>query len=343
MYLSQIQLQQFRSHHHAVFDFDPAVTVIVGPNGSGKTNILEAVYVVAAGKSFRDSDNELTRYGDDWWKLVATIDGGVREARYQNDKKSFIVHDKTISRLSGRSRMPVVLFEPDDLYMMHASPSSRRKYIDRFLSQTTVGYSTSLHRYERIVAQRNKFLKQSPHNDEDSVFVWDILLADEAEKIIRHRREVVQKWNQQLSGYYSNLASDSTVIEVEYTGVSSDNIKQQIVHLLKQRHNQDFITGITSVGPHRDDIVFSINHKPVATNASRGEVRSLVLALKKYETDVMAGHYETPPIVLLDDVFSELDISRQEELLKYFAGMQAIITTTSSPLQKVYRCIDLKG
>lgn len=329
MHISSLRLQNFRSYIDREFTFDPSVTIISGPNGSGKTNILEAIHVVSTGKSFRDGDDELTRYDQPWWKLQGGFDTGQREVRYQDGVKSLIIEDGEHKRFSKSHRIPVVLFEPDDLYLIHGSPGARRKYIDAVITAVTPGYATTLRRYERALAQRNRLLKSPRAVDEDELFVWDIMLAEQAELIVTRRKDLVSRWSAELSTSYSTIADTSSVVTARYhTVISGDHYKQSILNHLKAASTHDRLTGSTSVGPHRDDIEFFLDGKSCVSSASRGEIRSLVLSLKRSEIHSLVRYYDTKPLLLMDDVLSELDNNRQRNILGIGEGYQTILTTT---------------
>lgn len=333
--LSKLRLRQFRSYSDREFEFGPGTTIIAGPNGSGKTNILESIYVLAHGSSFRDGDEALLRHDTDWWQVQGEFGGVERELRFDGGKKQFYYEGERRGRFVRAHRMPVVLFEPDDLMMVHGSPSKRRQYIDHLLSQTIPSYSAALRRYERALAQRNRLLKHQSV-DTDTLFVWDITLAEEAEYIALRRDECIKRLNEHLSDYYSSIAHVKSRLEVNLvSSVDRDNYKQALITELQRRIDRDRATGFTSVGPHRDDIEFYLDGKNMVTNSSRGEVRSLVLAMKRFEIDQVAGAWQAPPLFLLDDVFSELDKTRQKQLIDGFYDQQMIITTTDHSFEGV--------
>ncbi|MBP7760300.1 DNA replication and repair protein RecF [Candidatus Saccharibacteria bacterium] len=328
MYISGIRLQNFRTYHEVDFTFNTDITVVVGPNGSGKTNLLEALYMVGYGKSFRDSDEHLTMYDYDWWKIMSNVDGTPREVRYHDKTKQFRIGEKSLLRLPRAQHLPVVLFEPDDLSLIHGAPASRRRYIDQLITHITPGYTTTLRRYERVVAQRNTLLRHQ-EIDHDTLFVLDIMLAELAEVIVVARNEIIRQWNERLSQYYSYIADAQTPISVNYhTPIDTNHYKQSLLSHLKSRLNHDHLTGSTSHGPHRDDYGFFVNNNPFVTTASRGEVRTLILALKQHEVHMIDTYHSTDSLLLLDDVFSELDTTRQKKLLTAYYDHQTIITTT---------------
>ena len=339
MTLREIHLQQFRSYTDKRFIFDPGVTVITGPNGSGKTNSLEAIYLMGYGKSFRDNDETLMGYGKNWWRVAATVDDTSRELRYETSAsistKTFIFENEKRGRFTSRYQLPIILFEPDDLLLVHGSPSRRRSYLDALLGRLSPSYATILRRYERALAQRNKLLKQSVSIDEDTMFIWDIALAEEATLIVAMRKDFIERANRVLSNYYSHIAEKEHQLEIRYVShVHSENYKQSLIHALKSRYDRDQATGFTSAGPHRDDIDFMMDNKDMELTASRGEIRTLLLSLKRIETDRYRDIFETTPLFLLDDVFSELDATRRKHLIDNFYDHQMIITTTNADIVK---------
>ena len=343
MNISTLRLQQFRNYQDATFTFADRVTVITGQNGIGKTNILEALHIVATGKSFRDPDDLLTQHNKDWWRITADYDGLTRDIRYKDTQKSFTINDKVFKRLSVNTALPVVLFEPDHLMLVHGSPQSRRKYIDNVISIITPGYATLLRRYERAMAQRNRLLK-SPEIDHDQLFVWDVGLSELATKIVYARRQYIDGWNQTLTGHYQEISHSNDTINVTYSDtVSLDRYTQTLLTKLRDSFERDRLIGGTSYGPHRDDYIFSIDKKDMAHTASRGEIRTLLLALKYHEAEKLRTLHDSPALFLFDDVFSELDESRQANVLDKHKEHQIVITTThvNAKQRKKYKIIEL--
>ncbi len=335
MVIQELRLENFRSYSRGHFNFSDTVTIISGPNGSGKTNLLEAVYYLGLGKSFRDSDEDLIKHSRDFFEVSGKVDDTTRAFRVLADnnetKKQFSYESEVRGRFTSRYRLPIVLFEPDDLLLLHGSPGKRRSYIDSLLSRLSPGYTSTLRRYERALAQRNRLLKQTVPSDEDMVFVWDITLAEEAATIYAQRQRLVEAANIVLSEYYSQIAGKEHTVIVQYnSSVDGGTYKQSLIHHLKARFQRDCLLGFTSVGPHRDDIEFIMNDQPMENNASRGEVRSLLLAIKRFEAAQLQEVFETAPLLLLDDVFSELDCTRRKQLTKHFYDHQMIITTTNA-------------
>lgn len=342
MKLQQLSLYNFRSYAEQTFEFSDKVTIITGPNGAGKTNILEAVYVLLRGKSFRDADDELIRFGEEWWRVVGKLGDQVREVRYEAGQprpKQLIVNDVSKGSFTSRQQLPVVLFEPDDLSMIHGTPGDRRRYIDDLLGKLHAPYLATLARYERALRQRNNLLRKSSSlaTLRDAVFVWDIALAEYGNEVQTRRRELISELSQNLSEEYSIIAKHTHRLTIEYLSKATGGT-QQLATLLAHSLEKDSLIGTTRVGPHRDDIQFFLDGQPVKQTASRGEVRTLVLALKLLEAKKLEKATANQPIIILDDVFSELDKDRQRfvEAQEY----QTIVTTTHAPRGK-WQNIDL--
>lgn len=345
MKLRKVTLNNFRSYEENSFEFSPDVTVITGQNGVGKTNILEAIYVLLQGKSFRDADDQLLRYDSEWWKVNGVFDDFERELRYQplqQRSKQLFVDGTQKGRFTYKHQVPVVLFEPDHLLLVHGSPSLRRAYLDTLLVALSPMYRSTLAKYERALQQRNNLLKKKlPYPQlKDAVFVWDVALSEYGAEIHAARAKLIETLNSSLSGYYSALAASDHTLVVAYEPTSKGG-SHALAHLLSQSLEKDMLRGFTGVGPHRDDISFLLDGKDARTTASRGEVRTIVLALKYAEIAELSTHTSALPILLLDDVFSELDASRQAALLANTNGIQKIITTTHAPAKTKDKVIRL--
>jgi len=334
--LSSLHLHQFRSHQDRLMTFDGQVTAIIGPNGSGKTNILEAIYTLLMGKSFRDGDDELISYDQDWYRVESVIDDVKRELRYQpsNKGKQLLVDGASKGRFTYRHQLPVVLFEPDDLLMIHGSPTARRKYLDDLLSRLSLPYRQTLHRYERVLTQRNNLLKQKQSRAQlqDNLFVWDVSLSELGAQLIRSRQELIEQINKELNTVYSSVAARPQQLQLAYIHPVTQVSETQIHHALTAHLDEDIRRGFTGIGPHRHDIDFLLNTQSAKTSASRGEVRSIVLSLKTLEIALLRDQYDTAPLLLCDDVFSELDEKRAAAVVEITQGStQMILTSTYIP------------
>lgn len=338
MSYSSLLVRQFRSYAQRELRLSSGVTVIVGPNGSGKTNLLEALYVVSQGTSFRTADKDLVRHGQSGFKLEAQYGDDERVVRYQLGQlphKQFLLNGAIRQRLSYQQKIPVVLFEPDDLRLIGGSPQRRREYLDNLCARLWPEAAACRGRYERTLLQRNNVLRQAVNSPtpllDDQLFVWDIKLAEYAAALVELRYRVLDAWNKYLSETYGHIASSPSKVAVIYhSSVPLQNYKSNLLHLLNNHRQQDIVRGFTSCGPHRDDFELHLNDMPAASSASRGEVRTLVLALKKTELQLFEQEHHIAPLLLLDDVFSELDVQRRQSLVSLMQHYQTVITTTDA-------------
>lgn len=291
------------------------------------------------GKSFRDGDEDLVHYEDDWWRIIGTVDGVTRDVRYQpslSRSKQLYIDEVTKGRLTYKHQLPVVLFEPDDLLVIHNSPSTRRSYIDTLVQKIDPTYKKTLTTYDRALLQRNNILKQhqSINMVKDAVFAWDLLLADYGAQIINKRQKVIAVINKEISKEYSLLAGKDSSVEIIYQPTIKGVTSSAIASHLSSGLRNDIHRGYTSIGPHRDDIDIILNQQLAKSTASRGEVRTIMLSLKLIEARMIIDARDISPLVLLDDVFSELDKKRQIQLLTATRELQTVITTTDSDIPK---------
>lgn len=332
MILKTLRVQNFRTHSDFILEIGEKSTLISGANGSGKTSLLEAIYFALQGTSFRSSDKEILRNdGSSWFRIdlkdskdsLRTI---IFNDAVQKSKKQFLVDGNKKARLSSNLRIPVVLFEPDDLQLLSGSPTRRRNFLDYFLSQIFPSFQLALARYNKALKQRNNLLKRD-NVSKDELFPWNLMLAEYGAEIISKRQDFLELLNSKIEEVYFEISGVKDEIEIDYLGEKIS--KNEILAILSENIERDKILGYTNFGPHKHDIQFIFNKKPAQNVASRGENRSLVLALKFIETDILADLTSKRPIVLLDDVFSELDDDRQKLLTKHFSKYQTIITSTN--------------
>lgn len=333
MIISSLQLQNIRTHEVFTHDLSPYVTLITGSNGSGKTSIIEAMMIALQGTSFKGTDTEILRHESEWWRIDIRSDDHERTIKFDpsksSGKKQFSIDSKISYRLASAYKYPVVLFEPDDLRLLHGSPSRRRQFIDRFLSQLDSEYAQALRKYERALKQRNALLKRQFVTIDD-MFVWDIAIGEYGAEIIDKRVQCIEALNGDIADTYNTIAQSNDTVSIHYSHTSIDHTKQKLINELHGRFERDKLLGFTSVGPHRHDVEFRFNGKSALSVASRGEVRSIVLALKFLEVDIIERLTNQRPIILLDDVFGELDGQRQTHLATKFKNKQIVMTSASS-------------
>jgi DNA replication and repair protein RecF len=332
--ITDIRLQHFRSYADASFEIDQGVNIIVGPNASGKTNLLEAILIVALGSSYKAKDADLVRFGSSWARIDADTITGPRTVKFKTEPsftKSFEIDEQVLSRLHQTRTLPVVLFEPNHLLLLSGSPDLRRSFLDDLIEQTEPGYASVRRHYKRVLAQRNALLKKNPRDLAQQLFVWNVRLSELGGKIVRERQALIDRFGAHASELYGSLSGRDNVIELSYaTQFPVESYETALLHKLESNLELDVIRGYTASGPHRDDLKAKIDGHEVSEAASRGETRTLVLALKIMELRLLEESRNQKPILLLDDVFSELDTVRRQALTRYVADYQTFITTTDA-------------
>lgn len=334
--ISDIRLVNFRSYTDDSFEFPKNVNIIVGPNASGKTNLIEAILVVAQGSSYRGKDVELVMFNKPWSRVEThTEDNSDRiikiERTGETTKKEFEINGQKYLRLSNTKTLPVVLFEPNYLQILSGSPDLRRQFLDNILDQTTLGYSSTRRQYRRALSQRNSLLKQGYSAAKNNLFVWDLKLSQLGEQIAIERAKLVEELNKQVEQVYLDIAKKPATLKVNYqTKLNIKNYASDLLSKLGVQAELDCLRGFTSYGPHRDELQLELNGHDVQESASRGEVRSILLSLKIIEAKLLEAKFGTKPILLLDDVFSELDGGRRQALTQFLQPYQAFITTTDA-------------
>lgn len=334
--ITDIRLQNFRSYKDAAFDLDGAVNIVVGPNASGKTNLLEALLVIATSKSYRGSSEELIKIKAPWARLEAHTPDGSRVVKITGGEpltRVFEVDNNAYKRLPVGKRLPVVLFEPQHLSILSGRPELRRDYLDDLLEQSQPGFGVIRRNYKRALAQRNALLKKGPTHGQKQLFAWNVRLSELGGSIVNARRQLIEQLNKEVSKVYKSLSVSQTKIELSYTTpLPADNYVSSLLHQLETNTNLDYARGFTTFGPHREDLSVTINGSPAQEIASRGELRTIVLALKIMELNILEAVTGQKPIILLDDVFSELDGARRRALTKYLNNYQTFITTTDADI-----------
>lgn len=336
MTILNLRLQHFRSYKDDSFEFGPGVNIIVGPNASGKTNLLEAVLVNCTGSSHRGRDVELVAFKAGWARLDGHAGHQTRIVKLKKEgdqrlTKQFEIDGHKLSRLPLTRTIPVVLFDPNHLLLLHGAPEMRRSFLDDLLEQTVTGYGVLRRQYRRALSQRNALLKSGRLNANPQLFVWNVRLSELGGRIAQERYRLVELFNKSIAKHYSQLAGKRQRVKLGYeSSCDPAHYSSQLLKKLEQQIDQDILRGFTGHGPHRDDLSVLLNGQAASTSASRGETRSLLLALKLLELAVVEDSRQQPAILLLDDVFSELDGARRMALTDVLQGHQSFITTTDA-------------
>lgn len=323
--IKSVRLDNFRIHNEYLLNCEKQTTLIVGENGIGKTSILEAIYILMRGKSFRAVDREILKRGADFYRVDLEYNNGEKmTAVYDGFKKTFRFKDKKSLRIPREMKYPVVLFLPEDLHLVATSPTKRRDYFDKFFAQLFENYYLSLNKYNKALKQRNELLK-SEFADASALFSWNIMLAKYGTEIWNMRRKMIKEINLVFTENYRSIANIADEVRL----ILSDEVMDESRYLykLEQNFERDRVVGNTSFGIHKDNYEFYFNGRLADGSASRGEVRSMILALKFIEARMMIDYLNKRPLILLDDVFSELDETRQKSLVQNFSEHQIILTS----------------
>jgi DNA replication and repair protein RecF len=358
MQVRQIELTNFRNYSEQTIAVQPEINVFFGANAQGKTNILEAVYLCACARSHRTSrDSDMIFQGQDLYrvKLKYALRSGQEEEieiHYLDAVSGDPQRLKAIRQIyqNGVSLDKVgdlmglfhaVIFAPEDLMMIKEGPSSRRRFLDLLISQIRPTYFQDLQRYSRLLQQRNKMLKDLRELKADAaqeqLEVWDLSLAQCAARIIAQRLQYTQRITELAEKNHSTISSGKEKLNVRYKTISGISLKDSTPEIMdkifrKYKTNvyDDIQKGITSIGPHRDDLELLLNEEPMKPYASQGQQRSAVLALKLAELGIITQDIGERPVLLLDDVMSELDADRRRCLLESIEQAQVFVTCTDA-------------
>ena len=345
MIVNSIELKNFRNHEHTKLNFCDKFNIIFGDNGQGKTNILEALYFCASGRSHRTSrDAELIKFGQDGFHICTCfnnsgLDRAIEIKFFSNQKKQIRINEIPIKKMGSlMGNLYAIIFSPEDLLIIKQGPGERRRFVDITLSQIKPSYFFELQNLSKILKQRNSLLKNlSQYNNlKDTVSVWDYKLAQCAATIIIERKLFADKLSDLAAKQHKFLSDDLELISFNYDSsfdfgqiYERNHIIDIYLNYLEKCLQRDIATGYTNYGPHRDDYDILINNKSIKQFGSQGQQRSAVLSLKIAEIELIHKETGEMPILLLDDVMSELDDSRQKYLLNSIKGVQTFITCTN--------------
>lgn len=339
MYIREIELKNFRNYEELNLEFDEKVNFIIGNNAQGKTNLLEGVFMSSIGKSFRTSkDVEMIGFDKDFFKIRVVAEKELFptevEILMKRDAGKFIkVDGVNISKTSELlENIYIVIFSPEDLKIVKDEPEKRRKFINRELCLLKPLYYDSLNNYKKVLIQRNIYLKEK-YIDNSILDIWDIQLARYGSKIISIRQDFIEKIDKISNQLHKNITNGKENLRIEYDPniKNEENLESKLYECLKQSESNDIRLRTTTRGPHRDDIQFFIDDVNVRNYGSQGQQRTAALSLKLAELNLIKEETGESAILLLDDVMSELDIERQEFLVKSLNDIQMFITTTEIP------------
>jgi DNA replication and repair protein RecF len=367
MHIAHLSLTNVRSFRHLDFDLTPGLHVIAGPNGSGKSNLLESIALLATARSLRTTnDAELIAWdalrddplpaarltarvqsrADDHVQIEVIV--GARQPMTDTATASatrrFRVNGvaRRASDLIGRLR--VVMFSADDLGIIEGAPALRRRYLDITISQIDPAYVRALQRYQRVLQQRNSLLRrlQEDHGKPSELDFWDEELAQTGAVLLIARHRVLRELHRGASDRYAALSTREDHLEIAHQpavppelaaalGATSTEVAAQFLAALSESRRRDILAGTTRYGPHRDDVSFRVSGHPAASAASRGEMRGMALALRLAEVALSTQITADPPVLLLDDVLSELDADRRARVLAAAFEVDQVLITTPDP------------
>lgn len=347
MYLDRLTLTQFRNYNRETLTFSRGVNVLVGENAQGKTNVIEGIHCLALGKSHRTNrDADLVQWNTDVASISAHVtyeQYAMRELRidYRNGAKQARINGVPQSKMTDYvGCFQTVLFAPEDLQLVKGGPAVRRRFIDMELGQTQVKYLYHLSRYSRALQQRNALLRTSNVLDDSFLAAFDEQLVEHGSEILLRRRHFIGEMRVFSKRIHCVISEDKESLELRYAcsvrGIEDDvdmtleDIQLVLRESLIRKHGNDIHLGYTSVGPHRDDLLFLLNGQSVQSFASQGQQRTIALSVRLAEIDFIHKEVGEYPVLLLDDVLSELDDGRQRNLvLSMSEKVQTILTTTS--------------
>ena len=354
MYLKNIHLYAFRNYHEQTLNFESQKTILLGNNAQGKSNLLEAVELLATLKSHRTNrDRDLILEGEKKGQILGTVERNYGESQMgitfrSPGRRSLMLNNENLRRhLEFLGHINAVEFSCLDLELVRGSPETRRRWLDTLLIQLEPVYASIINQYNKVLRQRNALLKvirktveEQTNTDNLSaemsqLKLWDQQLAEAGTRVTRRRNRVIERISPLAENWHKEISNGTEKLEINYLpNISIDReepqeVQQAFLDKIEQRRMAEQQLATSVVGPHRDDVELKINHTPAKSYGSQGQQRTLVLAIKLAELQLIEDVIGEPPLLLLDDVLAELDPNRQNQLLEVIQGrFQTIITTT---------------
>ena len=342
MYIKSLTVENFRNYEHEKIEFLPTTNVFYGNNAQGKTNLLEAIYLFSHGRSHRaHSDTELIRFGEEFYLLTLNFCDSQRDyttqIRYsQNKKKQIKINNVPINKLSMlMSYLNVVMFSPDDVDLVKGSPSKRRGFCDEAISQIYPKYLSALINYHKALIQKNSLLKNLRSlgsSNDTTLSCWNEQLATNGAVIFNHRSEFLKIIEELAKPIHKDITGEEISLEYQ-PGIKLENgDSKEFYNILERNQKREIEQGISQIGIQRDDFKISINSNEAKVFGSQGQQRTCVLSLKIAETEYIKSIKDEYPVLLLDDIMSELDINRRKYLWECITDKQVIMTCTDTDI-----------
>jgi len=339
MNIEKVELTNFRNHKDTVIALSPGVNVLVGKNAQGKTNLLEAVFLTCVGRGWRtNKDKDMINFDADIARVKTVVGRKFGEVSVEitlprATRKTIKINGVPVQRMGElMGQVNCVFFSPDELRLVKDAPADRRRFLDIDISQIDKAYFYALLKYNKVLLQRNALLKAKNEDIESGLDIWDMQLAKVGAIIVARRMEFISKLCRNVAKVHGYLTGGKETIGVSYenitdvTRVTIDDIENVLLEQVRQARDKDLRLRTTTVGPHRDDLKIAIDGKDVRHFASQGQQRTVALSLKLAELEIFRETTGEMPVLLLDDVFSELDADRQARLVKALSKCQSIVT-----------------
>lgn len=336
MIVKNLRLKNYRNYSEQTFTYGDGLNIVCGKNAQGKTNSAEAIFMLCTGYSPRvKKDKQVIKYGEESAEIVASAVSNFGTVKvemrfYNSSRKKVLINDVAIYKIGElMGNINSVFFNPNELKLIQESPEDRRRFMDISLSQMNKRYFYALKTYNDVLAHRNSLLKDENRNlILDTVRLWDEQLIDSAVTIIRERNQFISKLSPYASEVHAYLSGGEilTVDKIKTYGETDKEIRDFLRNALIERLDRDIILGYTTIGPHRDDLKITLNGEDIKVFASQGQQRTAAISLKIAELEIFKDRFGEYPLLILDDALSELDKTRQRQLLKRIDGVQTIIT-----------------
>ena len=349
MRIEHLALTSFRTYLDLALEIPPGAQVVVGQNATGKTNLLESLAMLGRGRSHRaGQDGDVITWGHEFARVEAKLAGPgsagsstaeliISRTAAGGGRKRALVNGVPRRPAALRLTLPVVLFAPEDMLLVVGSPGLRRQAVDSLVEQTVPSAGQVMTTYARALTQRNNLLRaiRDGAAAPDELRFWDAVVVDEGSRIVDWRRDLLERLAPNLAAAHREIAPNEPALELMYqtnaAPAGAETTREAISRRLAETTQKELWNGVTLVGPHRDDVVFRAGDRELASYASRGQQRTAILAFKLAQLDLITEVLGVPPLLLLDDVFSELDPERRAHLVRRIGELpQAFVTTTTT-------------
>lgn len=338
MIITKIKVNNFRNIKSLTWEPSPKLNIIYGNNGQGKTSLIEAMWLFTGAKSFTHTkDKELIKNDQQFYLLNCLFKDGNQSAlaqiRYSGKKQVIFNNIKYKNTVALMGKLCCVVFAPNHLELIKDSPERRRNFIDLAISQIDQSYMRSVIEYSHALKQRNSLLKAILHSKAsgDMLLDWNLVLARAGAKIISRRLWYTDLLAKTASKIYCNISNNAEKLDIVYSkanwfGKSQEELENILIKTFEHNQKQDIHTGFTNLGSHRDDLAIKLNGFFIKNYGSQGQQRSSIISLKLAECEILSNEKKVAPIVFLDDILSELDAKRREQLLACLSGKQVFVT-----------------